>query len=104
MNISDKCVKEIGQAVDAEVKRQTVKLKQRVASIEQDRQKIQQTANSLKTGLQATQKELDIATKRITDLENELHEEISMVDALKAQLAAKTPKKERKKKPVPATA
>ncbi len=89
MELSDKCVKELQVVVDAEVKRRTDKLKQRVAGIEKDRAKIQQECADVRRQFETEQTGRKQAEGRITNLDQELRESKASEKALKTALAEK---------------
>lgn len=91
MELSEKCGKEIQVAVDAEVKRQTSKMKMRMAGLEKDRDKIRRERDDVRASLvqvQARGKNLDAL---VESLEHRLHEARASEKALKTALAEATP-------------
>lgn len=92
MDLSDSCVKDLQTAVDLEVRRQTIKMKTRMASLENNARKQQQNADNLKRELESAQKTNVGLVGRVEGLEDELHRAKATLEALQDQLAARTPR------------
>lgn len=89
MELSEKCVKEVQKTVDDEVSRRTKKLKERVAGIEQDRNKMRQERDDVRRQFEKEQAERKTVESRLAKLEQELRESKASEKALKTALADK---------------
>ncbi len=87
MELSDKCGKELQVAVDAEVKRQTVKLKQRAAGLEKDRDKMRQERDDVRAAFVQEQVNAKNLNDHVGRLEQQLRESLASEKALKTALA-----------------
>ena len=89
MELSDKCKKELQAAVDEEVKRQTVKMKDRLRGIEKTRDTAVQECESVRRQLKIERKDKEAALARVESMEQELREAKASERALKKALAEK---------------
>ncbi len=89
MELSEKCGKELQAAVDAEVKRQTAKMKDRLRGIEKVRVTAVQECESVRRQLKIERKDKEAALARVEKMEQELREAQAAEKALRSALAEK---------------